>query len=113
MLDNFQKDVCVQALLTFGEEHQINKSIEEMTELITELTRIHDNRTIPEKIIIDVPLPIPLVVIFGESAVEREIQKKILRLQAGIDIPPLGERHSAYREDGHVLPLIHDDFFKD
>jgi NTP pyrophosphatase (non-canonical NTP hydrolase) len=73
------------AINHFGVQHQKNKAIEELGELIVELSREQDRRTDNERVreeIADViVMAEQLRIIYGASAVDRWIEKKLSRLE--------------------------------
>lgn len=73
------------AINHYGEEHQKKKAIEEMGELITALSREQDNRATPEEVITEIADVVimmrQLVLIYGQTEVEKEIQRKYVRLR--------------------------------
>lgn len=81
--------VYLLAVKHFKPEHQKKKAIEEMGELITELSREQDGRTTPKKVITEIADVLvtvrQLAIIYGMEAVMDEIRRKERRLMRRID----------------------------
>lgn len=79
----------LNAVTFYGTEHQKQKAIEEMGELITELSREQDGRTTAQKVITeiaDVQIMVrQLALIYGVDKVVKEIHRKERRLVRRID----------------------------
>jgi len=79
------RKLAEMAINHFGVQHQKNKAIEELGELIVELSREQDRRTDNERVreeIADViVMAEQLRIIYGASAVDRWIEKKLSRLE--------------------------------
>ena len=91
--------VPLLAVNHYGLEHQKQKAIEEMGELITALSREHDGRATPEQVITeiaDVHLMVrQLMVIYGLNACMKEYDRKQRRLLRRMDKETRGD----YRKD--------------
>lgn len=72
------------AIEKYGIEHQKKKAVEEMGELITALAREQDGRATPDQVITEIAdvqiLMRQLATVYGEQAVQKEIERKIRRL---------------------------------
>jgi NTP pyrophosphatase (non-canonical NTP hydrolase) len=79
-----QRRICLRAVDHFGARHQIQKAIEEMGELITELSRLQDKRTDKDRIrgeLADVMIMSEqLRIIFGTADVDACIERKLEEL---------------------------------
>ncbi len=79
-----QQRICLRAVDHFGARHQIQKAIEEMGELITELSRLQDNRTSKELIrgeLADVIIMAEqLRILYGPADVDACIERKLEEL---------------------------------
>ena len=78
------RNICLCAIDHFGVEHQKQKAVEEMGELIVELTREQDERTdaghIQEEIADVIVMAEQLRIIYGGSLVDEQIERKLDRL---------------------------------
>lgn len=78
------RQICLCAIDHFGVEHQKQKAVEEMGELIVELTREQDERTdaghIQEEIADVIVMAEQLRIIYGGSLVDEQIERKLDRL---------------------------------
>jgi len=88
-MTNEQKNTLIHAINHFGVEHQIDKAIEEMGELITALARRRLDRSRREDIaeeIADVIITAnQLRIIYGGELVDGLIDQKLSRLEDTID----------------------------
>ena len=77
-------EIYQQAIDHWPLKHQIDKMVEEMSELTTELMRLQDGRTAPDKIITEIAdvqiLSEQLALAFGSEKVEVEKRRKLVRL---------------------------------
>ena len=77
-------EIYQQAIDYWPLKHQIDKMVEEMSELATELMRLQDGRTTPDKIITEIAdvqiLSEQLALAFGSEKVEDEKRCKLVRL---------------------------------
>ena len=77
-------EIYQQALDHWPLKHQIDKMVEEMSELATELMRLQDGRTTLDKIITEIAdvqiLSEQLALAFGSEKVEDEKRCKLVRL---------------------------------
>lgn len=84
-----QKNTLVHAINHFGVDHQIDKAIEEMGELITELARRHTmrhNRDAVALEIADVLITVSqLRIIYGASLVDENVEQQLQRLKDEIN----------------------------
>lgn len=78
------RNICLCAIDHFGVAHQKQKAVEEMGELIVELTREQDERTdaghIQEEIADVIVMAEQLRIIYGGSLVDEQIERKLYRL---------------------------------
>lgn len=88
-MNDRQKTVLVHAINHFGVEANIDKALEEMGELTTELSRRRLPRYDKEKVaeeIADVLITVEkLRIIFGGSLVDEIVEKKLARLEDKMD----------------------------
>ena len=88
-MTNEQKNTLIHAINHFGVEHQIDKAIEEMGELITELARRHTMRHDRDAValeIADVLITVnQLRIIYGASLVDEKVEQQLERLEDTID----------------------------
>ena len=88
-MTNEQKNTLIHAINHFGVDHQIDKALEEMGELITALSRRRLERSHREDIaeeIADVLITAnQLRIIYGGKLVDELIDKKLSRLEATIN----------------------------
>ena len=84
-----QKNTLVHAINHFGVEGQINKAVEEMAELITELARRNlsrfDKDRVAEEVADALVMLEQLRIIFGASKVDGYIAEKLERLEKTIN----------------------------
>ena len=84
-----QKNTLVHAINHYGVEHQIDKSIEEMGELVTELARRRLDRgsreAIAEEIADVIIMANQLRIIYGGKLVDEIIDRKLARLERNIN----------------------------
>ena len=84
-----QKATLVHAINHFGVDHQIDKAIEEMGELITALSRRRLDRSrredIAEEIADVIIMANQLRIIYGGQMVDEIVQQKLDRLERYID----------------------------
>lgn len=78
------RQICLCAIDHFGVEHQKQKAVEEMGELIVELTREQDERTdaghVAEEIADVIVMAEQLRIIYGPAMVDEQIERKLDRL---------------------------------
>lgn len=78
------RQICLCAIDHFGVEHQKQKAVEEMGELIVELTREQDERTdaghVAEEIADVIVMAEQLRIIYGPALVDEQIERKLDRL---------------------------------
>lgn len=88
-MNDRQKTVLVHAINHFGVEANIDKALEEMGELTTELSRRRLARYDKEKVveeIADVMITVEkLRIIFGGSLVDEIVEEKLARLEDEMD----------------------------
>lgn len=88
-MNDRQKTVLVHAINHFGVEANIDKALEEMGELTTELSRRRLPRYDKEKVaeeIADVLITVEkLRIIFGGSLVDEKVAEKLARLENEMD----------------------------
>lgn len=91
-----QKTTLVHAIKHFGVEGQINKAVEEMGELITELSRRYlpryDKDRVAEEVADALIMLEQLRIIFGASKVDGYIAEKLERLEKTINGDPVEDR---------------------
>lgn len=77
--------ICRKAIKTFGKEHQMQKAIEECSELIDALIKFGDARCTENDVITEIAdvqvVTDQLAIIFGEDAVAEEKKFKLDRLE--------------------------------
>ena len=80
-----QRRICLRAIDHYGTAHQKQKILEELGELIVELTREQDGRTtdarIREELADVIIMAEQLRIIYCAEMVDRWIEKKLARLQ--------------------------------
>ena len=85
------KELALKAVNHFGVDHQREKAIEELSELVTELSREQDKRTSKEKVaeeLADVIIMCEqLKIIYNTLRVDRWIREKADRLEEMISPP--------------------------
>lgn len=78
------RNICLCAIDHFGVGHQKKKAVEEMGELIVELTREQDERTdachVIEEIADVIVMAEQLRIIYGPALVDEQIERKLDRL---------------------------------
>ena len=84
-VNDLQKTTLVRAINHFGVEAQTEKALEEMGELITELSRRHSSRGDKEKIAEEVADALVVLeqlrIIYGGERVDGFVAKKLSRLE--------------------------------
>lgn len=84
MTNEEMRHYCRRAIDHFGVENQIEKAMEEMGELITELARRHSPRADRDKIAEEVADALIMLeqlrVIFGGERVDEQVERKLCRL---------------------------------
>ena len=85
------KRICLRAVDHYGAEHQKGKAIEELGELLVELSREPDNRATREKIreeLADVMIMCEqLRIIYGAAETDSWIDRKLERLRGLMRLP--------------------------
>lgn len=80
---------CLRAVTHFGINHQKNKAVEELSELIVEIMHDLDGRArmdaIREELADVIVMAEQLRIIYGGSEVDRWIERKLVRLQHRLD----------------------------
>lgn len=86
------RDLYRSALIHFGAEHQIDKCIEELAELMTALIHWRDSKATPEQVIEEIAdvkiMARQMQILFGEEAVTIAEAEKLRRLEERINEPP-------------------------
>lgn len=84
MTNEEMRHYCRRAIDHFGVENQIEKAMEEMGELITELARRHSPRADRDKIAEEVADALIMLeqlrIIFGGERVDEQVERKLCRL---------------------------------
>ena len=90
-----QKRLCLRAIDHYGIDHQKNKAVEELSELIVELMHDLDGRArmdaIREELADVIVMAEQLRIIYGGSEVDRWIERKLVRLSHRMN--PGGNEH--------------------
>jgi len=91
MISSDKKRVCLRAVDHFGVEHQKRKAIEELGELICELSREQDHRTnrehIQEELADVIIMCEQLRLIYGGKETDAWIDRKLERLWGMMRLP--------------------------
>jgi NTP pyrophosphatase (non-canonical NTP hydrolase) len=91
MISFDQKKICLRAVDHYGVEHQKRKAIEELGELICELSREQDKRTDREHILEELADVIimceQLRLIYGGEETDKWIDRKLKRLRDMMRLP--------------------------
>lgn len=91
MISFDQKKICLRAVDHYGVEHQKRKAIEELGELICELSREQDHRTDREHILEELADVIimceQLRLIYGGKETDAWIDRKLQRLREMMRLP--------------------------
>lgn len=87
-MENKIESICQAAIRAFGEEHQTQKAVEEMGELLMALARLRDGRASEKDVITEIADVLITVsqlgIMFGVDEVSREVERKIDRLAGRI-----------------------------
>jgi hypothetical protein len=88
-MNDTQKSTLIHAINHFGVDHQIDKALEEIGELITELSRRRTDRGSREKIALEIADVLitanQLRIIFGAELVDKNIDNQLMRLRSEIN----------------------------
>ena len=83
------KEILKEALLKYGYTSQITMAVEEMAELLNALAKERRGRATQQDIVTEIAdvtiMMWQLAIMYGEQAVEMEIERKIKRLQERIE----------------------------